>query len=398
MTLLDAVLLALLLQGPTPPTNVRIVQPTLTEAYPVFTRVTPLPPVPGPGEGQHHGAIDWTDARLDLDVSDSDAMVDASHSFSVSMRSTSGSNITSDVTPRNVQRYHPAAGRTLAWALSAGLYSPGGPPYLQHGTVVVAADGTITIPSLTITATGVRLKVTSLLPADTDYSSLPYCAAWGSTMSTPEGLLSIVQPTTTVPASSNNFRVYLNGVPIPVNPNARGFLLMRDTHNRVYRLGLDTQWSFWDEGTFTNSGYIGSLDIDPLLAVDCRLPASASGSVALQGNTVLVDSQGGIWGALCSEEGQTFGYGFWCPDFSAFNAGQTPGSILRNASFFPVPYAKHAMKEPNNHPWSLTYCNGEMYLLEYNANPMMKKFSKWAGPGRPWTDATGSRCLEDVTP
>jgi hypothetical protein len=315
-------------------------------------------------------------------------MVDASHSFSVSMKSTSGSNITSDVTPSNVQRYHPAVGRTLAWALSDGLYRPGGPPYLQNGTVVVAADGTITIPSLTIKPTGVRLKVTSVLPADTDYSSLLYCAEWGSSMTTPEGVLSIVQPTTTVPASSNNFRVLLDGKPIPVNPNARGFLLMRDPTNRVYRLGLDTQWSFWDEGTFTNSGYLGSLDTDPLLAVNCRLPASANGSVALQGNTVLIDSQGGIWGALCSEEGQTFGYSLVCPDFSAFNAGQTPGSILRNGSFFPVPYAKHAMQEPNNVPFSLKYCNGAMYLLEFDASPAIKRFAKWIGPGQPWAGTT----------
>lgn len=378
----------------------------LNEAYPAFSNAASNSSVPsfpvgdgsgncgtGANTGGLNRYLDWSSANHDLSVSVSDRIVDASYRFSISLKTTSGSDTTATVTPRNVQGFHPVAGNTLRWKSTDGIIGNGA--ILQSGTVVVAADGTFTIPSLTIKAAGNRVDVVTELPANTDYSSLPYCSASSlTTMVVPEGTLTITGPTTAVPASSNNFKVLLDGVQVG---SSRGFGFIKDASDRVYVLSLAGKWFFWDEGVFTSAGGLGDYDIDPLLAVNCRLPASPSGSVALQGNTFLVDSYGGIWVAGCSEDPAVHGYGLYCPDFTTDNTGQPPGSILRNSSFFPVPNTKNAMMEPNNVPWSLKYCNGTMYLLEFNANPAVKAFTKWVGPGQnTWLDATGDTCLGAV--
>src|SRR6185503_13492771 len=118
----------------------------------------------------------------------------------------------------------------------------------------------------------------------------------------------------------------------------------------------------------------------------CRMPASESGATVLQQNGYLADKLGGVWIATCS---YTI-FATYCPDFE----GSTieAGIILRNGFRFPEPGVR-SMAEPNNAPWNLRSCGGEMYLHLFNANPAIHEYARWQGPGEPgWATAVESDC------
>jgi hypothetical protein len=101
----------------------------------------------------------------------------------------------------------------------------------------------------------------------------------------------------------------------------------------------------------------------------CRLPTSPDGSSVLQQNTYLVDAVGGTWVAACSEETTSTGAplypGTYCPDFPG--ATLQIGAVTRNGYHLP-PSGLRSMPEPDNAPWNLKWCGGQMFVHLYNAD------------------------------
>lgn len=356
------------------------------EAYPAFTSVANNDDDSNmTASGQHNLKVDWDSYLHDLGGGSGADLYDHSWQFQMSFKSTTGSTTTATVTLRNLQNFTPIPGTSVGYYNVAGLAGVAGvDATLQSGFVTVSADGSITIASLSVTSAGNRLTVypgdNLYLKSDADYSELSVCSTSGTSLSFGGAAWTIATTTATVPASSDNFKLYRNGT----WTNARGFIYVVQG-GVLYMLSHHDKWYQWD-GASTWTGPIFQE------VVGCRLPESSSGAVALQNNVFLSDAFGGTWIAACSEMPDTYGYGLYCPDFPVSTLER--GIIIRNGGRFPDCCGKRSMPEPDNTPWNLKYCSGAMYLLEYNANPATKNYTKWGGPGvATWADANAEDCV-----
>jgi protein involved in polysaccharide export with SLBB domain len=120
------------------------------EAYPCFGSSTNSDSV-SDQEGQRNKSLDWHSSRRS--ITGGSAIVDSSGSFGMSLISLAGS-VTADVTIRNQQTFTNLPGASVAWADGTG-----------SGNVTVNADGSITVPGVTIGTSAVRLTLTPASPA-----------------------------------------------------------------------------------------------------------------------------------------------------------------------------------------------------------------------------------------
>lgn len=255
---------------------------------------------------------------------------------------------------------------------------------------VTATPARVTPPSSRATATS---PLASPLPttgdgvrSQADYSALPVCATFGTTVDAVGHHWTIEPPP--------SFKLLADGASFM---GGRGFtylatgdgLFVISTTGRSYRLvSFDGGWQV----------------IDPV-EVGCRLPPSPSGATVLQQNGYLVDDLGGVWIATCSY----FTFATYCPDFEGTTI--EPGIILRNGVRLGSGLLNSSGQlqgmggirsepEPNNSPWNLKWCGGEMYMHNYDSahaldqsQPLVKQFSRWQGRAvYEWAPATESDC------
>jgi hypothetical protein len=87
-------------------------------------------------------------------------IVDTSTTYAITVKSTTVAQ-TATITPQRVQNFKPAAGTTLNWQNVSNATGA----VVQSGTVVVDADGLITLPLISIgTGTGNRLQISTTAP------------------------------------------------------------------------------------------------------------------------------------------------------------------------------------------------------------------------------------------
>lgn len=361
------------------------------EAFVAFGSVgnsdTP-PSFPSAAAGQRNEKLDFDSSLNNLGGGTGADIYDHSWEFRISVKSTA-SDTTGTITVDNTQNFVPTPGATISYNNVAGLTGNGSVLNSGLGTITVGARGEITIPGLAITAAGNRLFLYAgddpYVKSSSSYAELPLCTIYGQSSSLGGTFTIDTFPgSSSSPANQENFKVKLNGVQTGA---ARGWIFV-EYNSVLWLLASNGRWYFWSgsEWNGTNPESVG-----------CRLPPSADGSSVALGNYFLVDAYGGTWVSVCSEEPLTYGYRSWCPNYPG--ATLEPGIIIRNAGRFNACCGKRAMDEPNNTPWSLKYCGGEMYLLEYNVNPLVRSFTKWGGLGvDTWLDATGDPCLDDAGP
>lgn len=97
--------------------------------------------------GQINRYIDWHSSLRS--ITGGSAITDTSTAYGISLISTRGSSFTADVTIQNTQSFNPTGGQAVNWS-----YSSGG-----SGSVSANADGSVTIPSLTIGTSAARLTL-----------------------------------------------------------------------------------------------------------------------------------------------------------------------------------------------------------------------------------------------
>jgi len=138
----------------------------------------------------------------------------------------------------------------------------------------------------------------------------------------------------------------------------------------------------------------GQFQVTTMPVMGCRLPPSKSGATVLQANSYLVDKFGGIWIAACSY----FVFATYCPDF--IGATNEPATVLRNGFRFPEPGGMRSMPEPNNAPWNLKWCGGEMFVhLAGNDTPPNHGYARWLGPQTlEWAAAAEADCGTELPP
>ena len=186
--------------------------------------------------------------------------------------------------------------------------------------------------------------------ATADFSALPVCDQVGTDLR--DGLGRRWQ----IDFTGNQYKLLIDGVwhgdraHVIIRQGANIYIVGQN--NRLYRMETP------DSRMLTWAGDMG-----------CRLPTSPNGSTVLQQNTYLVDAVGGTWVAACSEETTSTGAplypGTYCPDFPG--ATLQVGAVTRNGYHLP-PSGLRSMPEPDNAPWNLKWCNGQMYVHLYNAD------------------------------
>lgn len=211
-----------------------------------------------------------------------------------------------------------------------------------------------------------------------DYSALPVCAMLGPAATDQAGRHWTI---------GENFKLLTDGV---WDGGSRGFVYIT-TPDGLFVIGTNGRlYQMFGPGSAV-SKFQGSLG--------CRLPPSASGATMLQQNGYLVDNLGGVWVATCSY----YIFATYCPDF----IGTTiePGIIVRNGVRLGTGLLDGAgrviemggvrsMPEPNNAPWNLKWCGGEMYMHVWNADtPVVHAYARWQGPDTyDWAPALETDC------
>jgi hypothetical protein len=178
-------------------------------------------------------------------------------------------------------------------------------------------------------------------------------------------------------SASPQFRTLENGSWVG---NGRGFEYVVQ-NNSLFVVAINSGVYQFVGGVWQNVG---------VRTMGCRLPTSPSGKTVLQQNDYIVDAQGGIWIATCSY----FQFASFCPDFAGFTI--EPAIILRNYSRFPDPGIR-SIPEPNNAPWNLKWCGGQMYIHTY---PTPGTYGRWQGLSNPLTlaPATVNDCGNGTSP
>lgn len=367
------------------------------EAYPAFSGAansTTLPSFPVGTPGQRNAFLDWDSALHDIGGGTAGNMLDKSYRFEVALKSTSGSDTTATTTMRNFQEFLPPVGTQVQW-LNFNNYDGSG-SLIASGQVTVASDHSITIPSLAIKSAGNRLVINEEVGeagnnAWGDYTSLPVCTDYGTSVTALGASWTLGWPATTAsPAASDNFKVYADGVWV----GARGMVYVKNNGN-LYEMSTNGRWY---QITGTTGSYSFTVQGRGPESVGCRLPTSPNGSTVLQNNDYLVDSVGGVWIATSREDAmEANDYSAYCPDFVC---GGTidEAVVIRNGNRFPLNGGARTMLEPNNVPWNLKWCGGEMYKHDYYVAGTPHTYSKWGGIGvEAWTDATASACAAGPT-
>lgn len=126
----------------------------LNEGYPAFgaaSTSTTVPTFPGAFAGQRNGTIDWQGGGHT--ISGGSALSDTSGAFAISLiSSSSATGVTCTI--QNAQSFLPSAAATVTWSTSNG----------QSGSATRNADSSVTIASLTIPTSAMRLTFTSTEP------------------------------------------------------------------------------------------------------------------------------------------------------------------------------------------------------------------------------------------
>lgn len=356
------------------------------EAYPAFSSVatsTTVPAMPSATFGQRNGFVDWDSSLHDLSGGVAGDIYDKTWRFSITMRATSALDTIGTVTIRNLQNYHPPIGSTILWSTKAGYDGSGA--NIASGTIVVGANYALTVADITIKTTGMRLTFEPLNDAWADYSGLPLCSVYGTSASALSASWTITAPTTVVPASTDNFKVIVNGT---TWDGHRAFIFVTQGAE-LWILTLNDRW-YQILDTVGNHGSAKTAPDGP----GCRLPTSADGTSVLQSNSFLVDSLGGQWIAACREDADDPSkWGDWCP-WNFAGATIEEAVVVRNGARFYDVANQRSMMEPNNAPWNLKWCGGEMYKHDYDPAGITHTYSKWAGIGiGPWIDSTTSSCV-----
>lgn len=140
----------------------------LNEAYPAFGNAgnSNVPAASGAWNptstdvpGQRNGYLDWDSSLHDLGSGVGADLDDASTSFGITVKSTSGVNTVADVTIWNTQMFRPSVGASIAWQNKAGATGAGS--QLGAGTLTVGALGEMTMSGLDITSAGNRVTLSS---------------------------------------------------------------------------------------------------------------------------------------------------------------------------------------------------------------------------------------------
>ena len=122
-----------------------------TPAFGSASTSTTLPTFPGHFTGQRNGTIDWQSALHT--ITGGSAISDGASTFAISLISSSQSTGTT-VTIRNAQTFLPVVGSTIAYSTNNG----------QSGSGTLNADGSVTVPNLTIPTSAMRLTITATPP------------------------------------------------------------------------------------------------------------------------------------------------------------------------------------------------------------------------------------------
>jgi hypothetical protein len=184
--------------------------------------------------------------------------------------------------------------------------------------------------------------------ATADFSALPFCDQIGADLRDNLGRRWQID------FSGNQYKVLIDSV----WHGDRAHVLIRQGAN-IYILGQNNRLYLMLSPDARELTWFGD--------AGCRLPASTDGSSVLQQNTYLVDAVGGTWVAQCSEEvdgmGRPLHPATYCPDFPG--ATLQEGAVTRNGYHLP-PSGLRSMPEPDNAPWNLRWCNGQMFVHLYN--------------------------------
>jgi hypothetical protein len=268
-------------------------------------------------------------------------------------RDTHGVSIFGEVTPATAVPRARVAGKVLSTGVGRALTARTVPhPPAPEPKPASASKGS-PIPT---TGEGVQSQA--------DYSALPVCTTVGPAATDQAGRHWTI---------GDDFKLLADGV---WDKWTRGFVYIT-TPDGLFAIGTNGRlYRLYEPGNAV-SQYQGSLG--------CRLPASASGATVLQQNGYLVDNVGGVWIATCSY----YIFATYCPDFEGTTI--EPGIILRNGVRLGTGLLDSAgrvigmggirsMAEPNNAPWNLKWCGGEMYMHVWNADtPVSHTFARWQG-------------------